>query len=353
MISIHMQISNNVLPIYLDNSSESLFIDNLRHELNAFQELNIYEENIVIACLVASSLIGSYFKSSLYFYFSDRFRAKGNTPIDVLILVNAIIQHSVTIFLTLNYSVGLIFDVTFSDCLSETWCNIIWYAGVFGGAYRVIGSLGLAILRIIYIKSHFIISDPIGRKKISKVMLTILILTLLVSFGLTIGFGMGNGPASRRQVTWNWCIGSSEELRTIEHSYKMLTGASEPESDTISLLSLGATILAIFLELSCYLALFGHLYFHDSDMLNKKLLRPDDVKARHQKNAITFIGQFYGFIAEIIISFSYMYTYKLNAHINARLAVALGSWIEFGLVSVIEVMTSQNLRRCLPHNRLI
>ena len=162
---------------------------------------------------------------------------------------------------------------------------------------------------------------------------------------------MGNGPASRRQVTWNWCIGSSEELRKIEHSYKMLVGAAEYESETISLMSVSATILAIVLELSCYLIFFGHLYFPDKSMLTKKLLRPDEV-ARHQRNSMTFFGQYYGFTAETIIAFSYLYTYKLDAHINARLAVALGSWIEFGLVSVVEIMTSQNLRRHLPHNRL-
>ena len=71
-------------------------------------------------------------------------------------------------FLTLNYSVGLILDITFSDYLGDTWCNIIWYSGVYGGAYRAIGSLGLAILRLIYIKSNYVISDPFGKIRVVK-----------------------------------------------------------------------------------------------------------------------------------------------------------------------------------------
>ena len=84
-------------------------------------------------------------------------------------------------------------------------------------------------------------------------------------------------------------------------------------------------------------------------MLTKDILKPEQVKKRNRKNAITFLGQFYSFVAETIISVTCLYTYKTNAYINARLAWALGAWIEFGLVSFIEVMTSSNLQDYLPH----
>ena len=182
-------------------------------------------------------------------------------------------------------------------------------------------------------------------------MLGILILGILASTTLAIGFGMGNGPASRRQVTWNWCTGSSETVRNAERNYQLLLGTTGEESDLFSLLSVLATMVAILSELSCYLWFFGHIYIHDHLMLTEKLLASEEVNKRHRKNAITFLGQFYGFVSETIISLAYMYTYKANANINARLAVALGSWIEFGLLSFIEVMTSNNLRNYLPHNR--
>ena len=214
------RIINNNLLIQLNNYSETLFLGTLRKEISAFEELNTIEEYIVVGALITATVVGSFYKSSLYFYCYDKFKGRGNTPIDVLILVNAIIQHTVTAFLTLNYSVGLIFDITFSDYLGEAWCNIIWYAGVYGGAYRAIGSLGLAILRLRYIHCDYVLSDSIGRNSSTRLMLTILILGLLVSTGLTIAFGTGNGPASRKQVTWNWCIGNSERLREVEQSYK-------------------------------------------------------------------------------------------------------------------------------------
>ena len=342
-------MKENNLSIYLSNHMERLTFGTLKEELSAFEQLNTYEETIVVAALIIAALVGSFFKSPLYFYCYYKFKGKGNTPIDILIVINAIIQHTVTIFLTINYSVGLIFDITFSDDVSELWCNMIWYAGVFGGAYRAIGSLGLAILRLKCIRSSHIQSDTFGRNKMTQMMLVILIIGIVVSVVLAIGFGTGNGPASRKQVTWNWCVGSSGVIRETEYHYKLLLGTTDKESDLISLFSVLATMVAIMLELFCYVYFFVHVFIHDRGMVTKKLLDSEQVNKRHHRNAFTFLGQFYCFIAETIIVLSFMYTYKANANINARLAVALGAWIEFGLVSIVEVMTSRKLRGNLPH----
>ena len=348
MISEPISISYKTLAFYLKNSLENVDIHDFKKELSAFDNLNQYGEIIVIGGLVASSIIGSYYKSALYFYVYDKIKKKEITIIDILILVNAIIQHFATLILTITYSIGLIFDLTFSDHMDRAWCNIPWYAGIYAGAYRAIGSLGIAILRLVFIKSHRLVSTY-GKFGLTT---TILIPSLIVSAGLSVGFGMGTGPASRKQVTWNWCLGTSERMREIEQSYAQLIGTEDAESDVISLICLIIAILTIMVEFSCYLVFFLHLYSHDQSMLDKKILSSVEVKRRCQRNAMTFLGQFYAFVVETVIYFSMMYTLiKTDSSIYARLAVSVGNWIEFGLVSVVEVMTSQSLKKYLPHNR--
>ena len=345
-----IRIRNKTLLLYQQDMLEDFYIADFEKELSSIDTLSNYGEFIVIGGLVTSSLVGTYYKSALYYYLHEKIKSMNITIIDILIGANAIIQHFTTLFLTLTYAIGLGFNLTFSDHMPRAWCNVPWYVGVYAGAYRAVGSLSVAILRLLYIKSNTFLSQKIDTHGKIKVALTILLLSLTLNVGLTIGFGLGNGPASRKQVAWNWCIGSSEQIRETNHNYAMLTGTVESESDLVSQLCLSVTILAVMVELTCYLFLFGHLYSHDKSMLDKKLLGASEIKKRCQRNAMTFLGQFYAFVVESIIYFSFMYTYRANTSIYARLAVSFGAWMEFGIVSIVEVMTSNSLRAYLYHN---
>jgi len=168
---------------------------------------------------------------------------------------------------------------------------------------------------------------------------------------MTIGWGMGNGEASRKQVTWNFCTGRSALYRETIHNYSLLAGSEYSESDFAPKLTVAISLLGVMIEFICYLLLFGHLYFHDKYMLKRKILTVDQVKKRNQKNAVTFLGQFYGFVVECVVAFSLLYlVIKENSNITYRIAVVICFWVEFGVVSIVEVMTSQNLRKYLPHN---
>ena len=140
--------------VFVEQSYDVLFAEELKLELSAFDSLNQFGEAIVICSLGASAIIGSYCKSSIYVYLYRKFNEKGNTAIDILLLISTICQHFVCLFLTIFYSIGLGFDITYSDYFGETWCDIPWYVGVFGGAYRTFGSLGIAIYRLLLIKSN-------------------------------------------------------------------------------------------------------------------------------------------------------------------------------------------------------
>ena len=340
--------SNKTLSVYLENSFDILLIDEFNLELSALDSLSPVGETVVVSSLIGSALVGSYYKIPLYHYMYDKFKEKSNTAIDVLLLVNGIIQHFICLLLAIYYCVGLLLDITFSNPFGEAWCNIPWYAGVFGGAYRTMGSLGIAIFRLLYIKCADWVNYRFGQKNFLWMVLTI---SLTISIALSCAFGMGNGPASRKQVSWNWCIGRNEEFREIEHNYALLTGQVSPQPDLFAKLSLLVLLTGLTVELVCYFIFFGHLHTHDTGMLTRKILSAGEVKRRRQKNAITFLTQFYGFVVECITVLGFLYTFKKSSNIRFRVAIAIGYWVEFGIVSIVEVMASQNLRPYLPHNR--
>ena len=339
--------NNKSLSIYIENSFENLLIHELNVGKTILDSLNIVEEFFVVSSLIASALVGSYFKIPLYHYMYDRFKGSSNGPIDVLILINGIIQHFVCILLAIVVSIGLLFNITFSHHLGESWCNIPWYAGVFGMSYRTMGSLGISIFRLLHIKCSDWIKFRFGQVKTLCMILTMSITT---SIGLSFAFGMGNGPASRKQATWNWCIGRNEEFRETEHNYNLLIGKVSQNSDLIATTSILVLFTGTIVELLSYVVLFSHLHSHDNDMLSRKRVSEGEIKRRRQKNAVTFLGQFYGFVVECISYLGFLYTFKESSDVSLRVALAIGFWVEFGIASIVEVMTSKNLRRYLPHH---
>ena len=110
-------------------------------------------------------------------------------------------------------------------------------------------------------------------------------------------------------------------------------------------------LICIISEFACYLLFFRHLYSHDQEMLRKKRVPINEVKKRHRKNAITFLGQFYGFVVECAITFILVYTMRDGSDIRYRMFLVIGYYAEFGLLTIVEVMTSKDLVKYLPHNR--
>ena len=338
----------NIWAIDVGDGLEILLADHFKLELSALGSLSTLGISAVVGSLIASGVIGSYCKSAIYQYMYYTIKETGIKPIDILILVNTVTQHFCCLFLVVIYTVGLTGGLTYSDYMDEIWCNLPWYAGIYGGAYRTFGSLGMAIYRLLLIKkNNWVIY--IGKKNLGFI---ILLLSLAMSIATTIGFGTGNGPASRKQVTYNWCVGRNEKFREILHEYSLITGAASPGSELVAKASLLTTLLGNIAELLCYVMFGRYLHNNDKGLFTKKLIKESEYKRRRQINCMTFSGQFYGFMVECITYIGLYNTLKKSSDISFRLLLAICYWVEFGIVSVVEVMTSQNLRPYLPHNRL-
>ena len=336
------------MSFYLNGVQEECFIKDRTLEQSAPGSLSTSGVIIVVSCLLGSIVVGSYFKYALYRYMYDNRKEIQNKPIDLLLLIKALIDHCICILLVLTYTIGLTLDITFSDYLGEAWCNVLWYAATFGLAYRTYGRLGIAVLRLFYIKFPYQVRNNTFRR---KMMITVLLSSLAISTIIAIGFGMGNGEASRKQVNWNFCTGRSAGFRELMHSYSLLQGKVVPDSEMIPKLVVGISIAAVITEFLCYILFFKHLYSHDEELLKKRVLKMNEVRKRHRKNAITFLGQFYTFVVGCARGSLLAYTMKSDTDVNSRLLIVLSIWVEFGILSAVEVMTSKGLKKYLPHNR--
>ena len=340
---------NKIINFRSDQLFEQLLVLDFKTELSVFESLDETAENVVIFGLIASFVIGSYFKSSLYAYLHECYKTFGFQPINALIFIQAIIHHTVCFLMVANYSAGLYFDITFSDHLGVNWCNIPWYTQAYGAGYRNFGSLGIAIFRLLLIKNNNWVKYKFG---LQRLLLSVVACSIILSSLFAIGFGTGNGPASRKQVTWNFCTGRSEVFREIENQYRILTGTASNESEVVAEIAVVFSLISAGLELVCYILFFQHLDKHDREMLKKKVLSTGEAKRRRNRNAISFMGQFYGFGVEIILYFGMLFTLRETSNIGYRLGLVLCFWIEFGIVSVVEVMSSNHLLNYLPHKML-
>ena len=343
-------MENKTLDMYLENTIHHVLIKNSNLELTTADSLSHNSKIFIVCCLLASLTIGSYFKTSLYLYMCDNFKDLFNSPINILLLIQALIEHFVCTFMVTFFTVGWIFDIRFSEYFGETWCNIPFYVSLFGVGYRNSGSLGLAVLRVFYVKFPWAVKNDAFRQRMTFGTLFVCITGTVAAM---IGFGVGNGPASRQQVVWNFCTGQSEVVREVMHLYSLITGTVTLHSDIIPKIATCLAFLMITMELVCYIILFYELYSHDNDMLKKKRLPVYEVNKRHRKNAITFLGQFYRFVVQCILTTGMLYILHTHSDVSFRLLILIVNWVEFGILSVVEVKTSNHLTEYLPHNRCL
>ena len=345
MFKKNEQFINKTFSIYLSNVVDNLFIQESQLERTNLEALNGRWEIAIVSGLIGSLIIGSYCKCSLYQYMFDKYKKKEIKSIDLLILIQALIEHLVCILMVTTFVIGITLDITFSEYFGEVWCNIPWYAVSFGLCQRTFGGLGIAIIRMFYIKSHYMIKRSVNTTKLAVICLVV---SVGISTMIVIIVGIGNGPLSRKQIVWNFCTGKSEKFREVIY-YSFIRGSLTPRGEEATRIGSLVSMAGVVGELICYVLFFQHLYSHDEKMLTSKALSVRQVKKRHQQNAISFIGQFYTFLVKLTNIMFLIYTLNETSHAGWRMLFHIYIRIQFGIYSVVEVMTSQQLKDKLPH----
>ena len=106
----------------------------------------------------------------------------------------------------------------------------------------------------------------------------------------------------------------------------------------------GVGILLNMMELISYLVLFRFLYNHDNHVAIS-ILKPDVIKMRNSKNAISLVGQLSTWLLELsytVLMFLYI---NLNPNEGTREVASICKLLEFSVIPLVQVLASSPLRK--------
>ena len=297
---------------------------------------------ILTIIMITSLLIGSFFKFLLYHYVlitNKKNRSWMHRPINVLIVTSAIIHHVTHVATGIWYVLALMMDTPLADEFGFSHCKVMMMVGAYGLAYLVIGSLGLAVYRVLYIKHEHLVKYIIGEKLL---LLMILSISIVMS-GLTVFLYLVEDSSHRSAL--NMCTGLSFAQNQILMEYSINRGAQMLTTTYLQLTSLALLIAIQTMEFSIYIWFFYNRYKDDNGNITK-YLRQEDIRNRNLKNIGTFLGQFYGFLVEYSFLISlFMLDYFADEYVqHFRALVVMAKFVDFGLLSAVEIFSSPLLK---------
>ena len=168
--------------------------------------------NTILALLLVGSLLwGSLMKALVYILYKKLRKMK--RPMNLLILVDQVTNHSLNIYVGLNLFIELYFGLsptefakTFFDIEIEAtaYCRIFYFLSTFMFVHLVIGNSILAIHRTIYLKRTNFVKIFIGEE------LMMFISLVGGFFATTIMTYLFVNEKSSRRAVYNMCVGHSQ-----------------------------------------------------------------------------------------------------------------------------------------------
>ena len=143
-------------------------------------------------------------------------------PINVLLLVGALIHHSTHLFYGISLIVSISFDASLGDIFGPSYCQFELYIATFGVGYLSIGSLGIAIYHVLYIRCHHWAKYVVGERLLLG---TILVGSLALTAVLSALFII---ETSSKRVAFNGCTGNSKLAQSILIEYQQSQGMLGP-----------------------------------------------------------------------------------------------------------------------------
>ena len=348
-----MEGNLNISSSYDDlmDTDNILIINEINEEKEALINLPFSSRLILCVFMSMSLLVGSFFKGIMYSYvFTTNKNNRGwmHRPINVLTVTSAIIHHVSHISCGICYVVILLTDTPLGDVLGNHYCEIMDIIGIYGLTYLNVGSLGIAVYRILYVRHERWVKYVVGE----RLLLTIVLVLSLTSTGI-IAFLFKIGRSNHRSHM-NLCSGLSFTASQILIEYDLSQGMDMLVTPLFQSTAIGLAIILQTIEFSIYIWFFWNKYKNDNGNI-RKLLSEDVTRKRNLKNVSTFLGQFYGFMGEyaflvaIIILTSFT---KEQKELIRALAVMI-KFMDFGLLSAVEVLRSQTHRSSLRSTNTI
>ena len=333
-------MSTKDIPVQFE---ELLVVSHISNQDIPLVNLPLHVKRILALALVLSLIVGSYYKSILYRYvFTTNRNNRGwmHRPINILIVSSAIIHHVTHVWTGTSLAMMLTMNTSVADAVSDWFCQLSYIVGLYGLMYLSVGSFGITLYRVIYIKRELWIKHVIGEKRLLGIIMTLSV------FLCGIMVHLYTLETSKGRVFLNTCFRSSSYEKQTMINYELSLGAKILSTTVLRKLTNIVLISLQLIEFSIYIWFFYTRYKQDNGRI-KHLLSQENIKDRNIQNVTTFVGQFYGFVVEYAFLFiSLTCTYLGNDgsnHLQAYVTVI--KFADFGLLSAVEVYSSPVLRR--------
>ena len=304
--------------------------------------LSSYIKHILTIAMVASLIIGSYYKYVMYSYVwttNRKNRGWMHRPINILIVTSAVVHHFTHLWIGISYAMMLTMEISMADAIGDHFCQITYIIGVYGIAYLSVGSFGISLYRVIYMKREQWIKQVVGEKRLLGIVLAF----SLIFSGILVG--LFNLETIKERAFENVCFGSSTLYVQIMIEYQLSRGIKILTTTVFRKIAIIVCIGIQAIELGIFIWFFYTRYKKDNGRI-KKLLTQENIKDRNIKNVTTFVGQFYGFVGEYAHLFITLICTHLgnDYYIHLQALKDFARIMDFALLSAVEVYTSPALR---------
>ena len=344
--NISSNYSTKEFPVGFENI---LTISHISNQDIPMLSLPSYIKRILTLAMVASIIIGSYYKYIMYSYVwttNRKNRGWMHRPINILILTSAVVHHFTHLWTAISHAMIFTYNeinnkkASKADVMGNHFCQITYIIALYGLAYLIVGSFGISLYRVIYIKREKWIKQGVGEKRL---------LGIVIAFNLTFSgilVILFNLETIKERAFVNTCLGLSTLDVQIMIDYDLSRGTEILTTTVLRKIALIVCMGIQVIELGIFIWFFYTRYKKDNGRI-KKLLTQENIKDRNIKNVTTFVGQFYGFVVECaFVLITLICTHLGNDDYNHLQAfVSFIKFIDFGLLSAVEVYSSPALRK--------
>ena len=289
--------------------------------------------------------IFTYFRYIVYKHFWNQYKGKELKHINVLTLFVCLFQHIFFVTFQTHHTLIVTYGIPFEDIIDSTWaCVPMRLIYSFEQRYSIIGSLGIAVYRILLIKHNDFVKNTFGPKNLVGTILSIeFVMTVILSVP---AFDLLEPIRPKCMFLPKYNIlqilddyGQSVGLPHM--SFLMLR---------IRVSSWLLMMLFSFFELSIYVGIFYFLYTHDNSENLRRILDYQCIKARNKKNGVSFFAHFCSFVIELMLMIGCVIALtfgKTNNFVYPFLTTL--KKICLTCMAVIEVVASSTLRSRVLH----
>ena len=291
-------------------------------------------------------LIGTCFRFVVYKHWIIKFQRKEITDIDKLLIPVVSTQHLNMLMYFFSFALKVTTEVSDIEALGNVagtvFCNFHMFLQRFDAVYKYIGGFGIALYRILLIASPHVVECRIGRNRLFHLVLHVGFITTLCStvclyfddYSLAFANNGIDGAPKRilLQLLDEYELSrGNESIHTFYVSVRMYLGILD--------------MFCVMCTMTIYIMFFRITYKNNNNENLKKLLDPEVIRRRNERNSITFFGLFCSFVLQMIVVTLFMIQVAFGTPENQLFDIFLMLRTTlFAGIAVIKVLTSKYLR---------